>query len=126
MKKWIGFAAGSLFSVVTILSLSGCSSGNKPHGQPATGPVTIAGIVHGGQQPVSGAVIQLYAVGGSGYGSTPTGLISAGNQAISGIGCSTILPGIGCGTLSCQGRQRQLPPQPPPQLGTMSPTEPRS
>jgi hypothetical protein len=39
-------------------------------------PAGIAGAVHGGQQPVAGATIQLYAVGSGGSGSPATALIA--------------------------------------------------
>jgi hypothetical protein len=62
------------------------------------GPVTVAptgsmirGHVHGGQQPVSGATIQLYAVGATGDGSASMPLIastvlsdSGGNFSLAG------------------------------------------
>ena len=37
---------------------------------------SISGSVYGGQQPVSGAAIQLYAVGTSGYGSAATSMLN--------------------------------------------------
>ena len=46
-------------------------------------PVTalqLSGSVHGGQQPVSGATIQLYAVGITGDGSAPTPLLTPSIQ----------------------------------------------
>jgi trimeric autotransporter adhesin len=43
---------------------------------PGTTVVQIAGHVHGGQQPVSGAIIKLYTVGTSGDGSASTSLLS--------------------------------------------------
>lgn len=49
-----------LLSLAALL-LSGCSSQIIP-GSPGTG-ATLAGKVHGGQQPVAGATIQLYAAG---------------------------------------------------------------
>jgi hypothetical protein len=63
--------------------LFGCSSGtvNGPM-TAATTPVTPAalgvhGLVHGGQNPVSGAVIQLWAVGTTAYGAGATALIGS-------------------------------------------------
>jgi len=51
------------------LLLSGCgaSSGPESAGVPVKG-IALSGKVHGGQQPVKGAVIQLYAAGSSGDG----------------------------------------------------------
>jgi len=43
-------------------------------------------MVQGGQQPVTGATIQLYAVGTTGYGSTPTPLIGATFTTSDGTG----------------------------------------
>jgi streptogramin lyase len=56
---------------VASLVLTGCS------GLTATAPVTVPGValhgsVHGGQQPVSNATLQLYAAGNTGYGSAYT------------------------------------------------------
>ncbi len=53
----------------------GCGVGAAP-----TGAITaphIRGSVHGGQQPVSGATIQLFAAGTSGYGTGATSLLTA-------------------------------------------------
>jgi hypothetical protein len=86
----------TLSPVVTILAttaatvaLSGCAMGNVELSGPVTGAQTgtinLSGRVHGGQQPVSGSVIQLYAAGATGYGSSASGLISPTNQAISGV-----------------------------------------
>jgi hypothetical protein len=55
--------------------LAGCGLGSQ--GSVATAPVAVAGVhlqgsVHGGQQPVVGANVQLYAAGSTGYGSAYT------------------------------------------------------
>lgn len=51
--------------------LAGCATG--PLAGPATSSVAgMSGLVHGGQQPVSGATIQLYATTSGGYGSQAT------------------------------------------------------
>ncbi len=65
----------SLACFVCVL-LNGCSLSSNAPATPETGPA-IQGTVHGGQQPITGATIQLYAVGTTGYGSTATPLISA-------------------------------------------------
>jgi hypothetical protein len=72
--------------------LSGCGAGlvTPASEHPAVG-LTITGTVHGGQQPVTGATIMLYAVGTTGYGATATPLLttsvvtdSNGNFSITG------------------------------------------
>jgi len=52
---------------------------------PASGSGTLSGHVHGGQQPVAGAIIQLYQVGATGYTSHATPLILASAQT-GGVG----------------------------------------
>jgi polygalacturonase len=56
------------------LLLSGC--GSSQLALPAH-PLRLSGTVHGGRQPVTGALIQLYAVGSTGDGSAATPLIGA-------------------------------------------------
>ena len=81
------------FLLTALAGITGCQMVQGPVEAPnptATTPSSrgsgeLAGVVHGGQQPVSGATIQLYAVGTSGYGSTATGLISPSAQATPGI-----------------------------------------
>jgi streptogramin lyase len=48
-----------------------------PSAPPAPAAVVLAGVVHSGQAAVSGALVQIYAAGSSGYGSTATALLSA-------------------------------------------------
>ena len=70
---------------------SGCSTGNVSSllSTPATPAAQgVQGKVHGGQQPVAGASIQLYAVGTTGDGSAATPLVS-----------STVTTSDGTGTL---------------------------
>jgi sugar lactone lactonase YvrE len=77
-----------------VLLLTGCSGGLAPATHSpitTTAKPAIAGQVHGGQQPVSGATIQLYAVGITGLKSASTPLIAAtvisdqnGNFSITG------------------------------------------
>ena len=86
----VAFTAAALMAV-----LSGCGTGLSGGGGTAPiGSVTthITGNVHGGQQPVSGATIQLYAVGNTSDKSAATALISstvltgtAGDFNISGL-----------------------------------------
>jgi hypothetical protein len=59
-----------------------------------TTKVSISGTIHGGQQPVSGATLQLYAAGaplaGGGYGTGSTALIPTGSYFLGGLpGCVT-------------------------------------
>jgi polygalacturonase len=56
------------------LLLSGCAGSQLA--LPAH-PLRLSGTVHGGRQPVTGALIQLYAVGSTGDGSAATPLIGA-------------------------------------------------
>ncbi len=57
--------------------LNGCTSPvARPTGSPESS-VVVTGSVHGGQQPVSGATIQLYTVGTSGDGSAATPLLTS-------------------------------------------------
>jgi hypothetical protein len=64
--------------------LSGTMSPDSPSSPSA---VTLGGSVHGGQQPVVGSAIQLYAAGTAGYGTGATALIPAlpsGSQYFAG------------------------------------------
>ena len=69
---------------IGILGLAGCAAGTfLSSGNPVSASAAITkmhGAVHGGQQPVSGAVIQLYAAGTTGYGSAATALIPISAQ----------------------------------------------
>jgi hypothetical protein len=67
----------ALAAALAALALSGCGSGDViPVPTQIKGPA-LRGSVHGGQNPVSGATIQLYQVGTSGYGSAATPLIAS-------------------------------------------------
>lgn len=87
------FAAASSF--VLISSLIGCGLGGSNVTSTTPSPVSgtpvpaMHGSVHGGQQPISGASIQLYAAGSSGYGTGATPLIPTG----AGIGSIGYLAG---------------------------------
>lgn len=70
-----GSAAALQLSLAGVaLLLAGCGA-RLPADGPMAGP-QLRGLVHGGQQPVSGAAIQLYAAGTTGYGSAATPLLS--------------------------------------------------
>jgi len=82
-------ASALVLTSAVAVGLSGCALGNMelsgPVQTPTTTTIKLSGTVHGGQQAISGAVIQLYVVGASGYGSAATGLVSHANQLISGV-----------------------------------------
>jgi hypothetical protein len=68
-------------SAVGVLSLlcvvlNGCGIGAIDHS--SRGTLTISGVVHGGQQPVSSSTIQLYTVGSSGLASASTPMLRNG------------------------------------------------
>jgi len=74
------------------LGLTGCSNG-VGSASTTDAPVlsthgAIHGNVHGGQQPVIGAKIQLYYVGSSGLGSAATALIPSGDQVVYNSGAT--------------------------------------
>jgi hypothetical protein len=79
-----------LFSTLAIGLLSGCSGSFAPSSiQPHETPIgNIQGSVHGGQAPVTGAHIYLYAASTAGYGTNATSLISstASNATADGNG----------------------------------------
>jgi hypothetical protein len=69
-----------------VLALAGCAgSADLTSPPPAPNPVAgaaLSGRVHGGQQPISGASVYLYAVGTAGYGDASVSLLTSGNGAI--------------------------------------------
>lgn len=65
----------SLCALVAIL-ITGCGS-HSTFGTPVTGNSRYSGSVHGGQQPVAGASIQLYTVGTTADGSAATPLLTS-------------------------------------------------
>jgi len=65
----------SIFVAALCLSIVGCSA-NAPSTSSIAGG-QLRGSVHGGQQPVSGASVKLYAVGHTGYGSAATSLLTS-------------------------------------------------
>ena len=79
----------ALFASLAVGLLSGCASNFAPGPiQPHETPIgNIQGAVHGGQAPVTGASIYLYAAGTGGYGTPATSLIkSASNSFPDGTG----------------------------------------
>ncbi len=67
-----GFAAAALLAAAT---LTGCGLGSGPVDGPIAG-ARVSGKLYGGQQPVVGATIQLYAAG-NGYGAAATPLVGS-------------------------------------------------
>ena len=74
LLRFNSFAALSLCLVLT-----GCALTPTAAPTPAAG-LTIAGNVHGGQQPIAGAHIYLLAAGTTGYGSASTSLLTSGTD----------------------------------------------
>ena len=65
-----------IFPMAALLLFGGC--GTQPSHQAVSSPLAgISGQVHGGQQPIAGATIQLYTVGTGGDGSASTPLLTA-------------------------------------------------
>ena len=69
----------ALFASLAVGLMSGCSGSFGPSAiQPNQTPIgDIRGSVHGGQAPITGAKIYLFAAGTGGYGTAPTSLISS-------------------------------------------------
>lgn len=71
------FRCRFLLSVPFLLALTvmtGCGVGTLT--QSSSGSLALHGVVHGGQQPVSGSVIRLYAAGKTGNASAPRDMLS--------------------------------------------------
>jgi hypothetical protein len=64
-----------VFLAVLCVSLAGCGANLTSNNSLAGG--SLRGNLHGGQQPISGASVQLYAAGTTGYGSSATALLSS-------------------------------------------------
>jgi hypothetical protein len=64
------------FLTALCVSLLGCGAGVSSSSGPLSGGA-LRGSVHGGQQPIVGATIQLYAAGTAGYGSSATPLLTS-------------------------------------------------
>lgn len=83
-------------SLLFAVALLGCGTSNRTGtGIDPGGNSRVAGSVHGGQQPVSGASIQIYTVGATGDGSAATPLLTApvttdssGSFTIDSISCT--------------------------------------
>ena len=68
-----------LLALPLSLVLTGCSIGPTTASKPAAG-LARSGVVRGGQQPIVGANIQLYAVGTTGDASAATSLLNSAVQ----------------------------------------------
>ena len=86
-KDWL-----AVLSLLVALSLAGCQAVPPIAVLKGSEPAGVYGTVYGGQQPVTGAIIQLYATGNSGDGSEATPLLtqptttdSSGSFKIAGL-----------------------------------------
>jgi len=61
----------------TVLGLAGCGVRTGPGATAVIPGVALSGTMHGGQQPVANATIQLYAAGATGYNSASTPLLTS-------------------------------------------------
>jgi hypothetical protein len=85
-------SAAFAICMLPVLSLSGCAVVNPDASMaPATALTTISGVVHGGQQPLSGATVQLWETGTTGYGTGAAQLVAQTTTAI-GTGAFTFSP----------------------------------
>ncbi len=79
----IALKIAALSGACLSVALTGCGSVPVTVGNVATGDdgavFAVKGTVHGGQQPISGATITLWAAGTSGYGTGATSLLSGGS-----------------------------------------------
>jgi hypothetical protein len=85
-----------LFSCVLSVSLTGCTLATTAGPGPVTGSA-ISGVVHGGQQPISGAKVYLLAASPSGNGSPSLSLLTSAltGNAVDGIGAYGTTDGNG-------------------------------
>jgi hypothetical protein len=83
-------AAATVAGALCILGLvSGCAVANPSASlAPESAAVTISGRVHGGQQPLSGSVVQLWETGTTGYGTGAAQLVAQTTTAV-GTGAFT-------------------------------------
>ena len=73
----------SALPLVPVLLLSSCAEHVSSPGSLARSPgVALHGSVYGGETPISGAAVYLYAVGASGYNSAPTSLLIPGDSGV--------------------------------------------
>jgi len=101
MTKALAIRASALAGTLAVAAalLTGCGTSGVPSGSVGGNLRTQAhmqGTVMGGQQPVSGATIQLYTVGTTGAGSASTALIAPGSVTTAGNGTFTITNDYSC------------------------------
>ena len=102
--------AAGLVCAALCVALSGCAGGNSAAVTTTVAAplaATLSGRVMGGQQPINGAIIQLYAAGNTGYGSAytyATGTSLLGNHSVvtSGSGDFNITGDYTCPSSSTQ------------------------
>jgi sugar lactone lactonase YvrE len=98
MLRYAVIFAGVLGLTALLSGCAGSLPANVSVAPIVTGPssLRITGVVHGGQNPVIGATIQLYTVGTTGLKSASTGLITS--PQVSGTGGSFSITGLynGC------------------------------
>jgi polygalacturonase len=75
--------SGPVLLAAAALALAGCTTATVP---PAATRIKLTGAVHGGQQPVTGATLQLYAAGSGGDGTAATPLILTAATTSDGSG----------------------------------------
>jgi hypothetical protein len=83
-------------AIVIAVATTGCSVGlNAPNSDNAlqVSSAALQGIVHGGDNPISGAHIQIWAVGTTGSGSAATPLLTSGAVTTGSDGSFTIASG---------------------------------
>jgi hypothetical protein len=69
-------ASVAALGLMPLLTLAGCSALNSASSPAVTSAASVSGTIHGGQQPITGATIQLVAAGTTGYGSVGSVLAS--------------------------------------------------
>ena len=78
MRPSLKNAVLGITATTTFALIAGCGMGN-PAAPEALPGVALTGTVHGGQQPISGAHIYMYAAPNTGYGAAATSLMTTGN-----------------------------------------------
>lgn len=101
-RRWIEMSM--ILMIAAVIALTGCATNSVSNQNPVTSSVGVAagphGEVFGGQQPVSGMSLQLYAAEGNGYGATATGLFGAATTTNASGGFT--FPSYSCPTPSTQ------------------------
>ncbi|MDE1160693.1 MAG: hypothetical protein PW792_01970 [Acidobacteriaceae bacterium] len=97
---------------ISLIALAGCGAGMHTVSSPETaGSISITGKLYGGQQPVTGAAVYLYAASTSGYGAASVSLLdpiaSAANRGTTNVTLDTNNNGYvttdGSGTFNLTG-----------------------